>query len=121
MATSAFSLRTPLRQARLAQLLVLVWMLLEAAVAIGSGIAARSIALTAFARSEDRTEALLAGYSVHVPKPVETSELIAAVASLCGKTARPALAAQARRLGTVRSHRLHPAVERSFSPPGRAT
>lgn len=48
MATSAFSLRTPLRQARLAQLLVLVWMLLEAAVAIGSGIAARSIALTAF-------------------------------------------------------------------------
>jgi len=48
MATSALSFRTPLGQARLAQLLVLGWMLLEAAVAIGSGIAARSIALTAF-------------------------------------------------------------------------
>src|SRR2546423_12188455 len=48
MATHALSFRTPLRQARLAQLLVLGWMLLEAAVAIGSGIAAHSIALTAF-------------------------------------------------------------------------
>jgi len=48
MATSALSFRTPLGQARLAQLLVLGWMLLEAAVAIGSGIAARFIALTAF-------------------------------------------------------------------------
>jgi divalent metal cation (Fe/Co/Zn/Cd) transporter len=48
MATRALSFRTPLRQARLAQLLVLGWMLIEAGVAIWSGIAARSIALTAF-------------------------------------------------------------------------
>jgi hypothetical protein len=48
MAIGAVSFRTPLRQARLAQLLVLGWMLIEAGVAIWSGIAARSIALTAF-------------------------------------------------------------------------
>ena len=41
-----------------------------------------AIALTAFARSEDRTRAMIAGYQVHVSKPVEPRELIAAVASL---------------------------------------
>jgi len=41
-----------------------------------------AIALTAFARSEDRIRALRAGYSVHVSKPVEPSELIATVASV---------------------------------------
>jgi divalent metal cation (Fe/Co/Zn/Cd) transporter len=48
MATNALTSQTPLRLARLAQVLVLGWMLIEAAVAIGSGIAARSIALTGF-------------------------------------------------------------------------
>jgi PAS domain S-box-containing protein len=43
-----------------------------------------AIALTAFARSEDRTRALVAGYQMHVAKPVEPSELIASVASLAG-------------------------------------
>jgi len=45
-----------------------------------------AIALTAFARSEDRTRALLAGYLVHVSKPVEPRELIATVASIAGLT-----------------------------------
>ena len=45
-----------------------------------------AIALTAFARSEDRTRALLAGYLVHVSKPVEPRELIATVASVAGLT-----------------------------------
>ena len=45
-----------------------------------------AIALTAFARSEDRTRALLAGYLVHVAKPVEPHELIATVASVGGRT-----------------------------------
>jgi len=45
-----------------------------------------AIALTAFARSEDRTRALMAGYSVHVSKPVEPQELVATVASLAGRT-----------------------------------
>ena len=39
-------------------------------------------ALTAFARAEDRTRALRAGYQSHVAKPVEPAELTAVVASL---------------------------------------
>jgi CheY-like chemotaxis protein/anti-sigma regulatory factor (Ser/Thr protein kinase) len=45
-----------------------------------------AIALTAFARSEDRTRALHAGFVVHVSKPVEPSELVATVASVTGRT-----------------------------------
>jgi signal transduction histidine kinase/ActR/RegA family two-component response regulator len=45
-----------------------------------------AIALTAFARSEDRTQALRAGFLVHVSKPVEPSELVATVASVAGRT-----------------------------------
>jgi signal transduction histidine kinase/ActR/RegA family two-component response regulator len=45
-----------------------------------------AIALTAFARSEDRTRALMAGYQVHVAKPVEPTELVASVASVAGRT-----------------------------------
>lgn len=41
-----------------------------------------AIALTAYARSEDRTKALSAGFNTHVPKPVEAAELVAVVASL---------------------------------------
>jgi signal transduction histidine kinase/CheY-like chemotaxis protein len=49
-----------------------------------------AVALTAFARSEDRTRALMAGYQVHVSKPVEPQELIATVASVAGVFRRPA-------------------------------
>ena len=45
-----------------------------------------AIALTAFARSEDRTRAMLAGYQVHISKPIEPQELIATVGSLAGRT-----------------------------------
>jgi signal transduction histidine kinase/ActR/RegA family two-component response regulator len=41
-----------------------------------------AIALTAYARVEDRMQALRAGYHMHVPKPVEIAELVAVVASL---------------------------------------
>ena len=41
-----------------------------------------AIALTAYARSEDRVNAVRAGFQHHVAKPVEPSELIAIVASL---------------------------------------
>ncbi|HUP96442.1 MAG TPA: ATP-binding protein [Usitatibacter sp.] len=47
-----------------------------------------AIALTAFARSEDRTRALHRGFQVHVAKPVEPAELIATVASVAGRTGR---------------------------------
>jgi PAS domain S-box-containing protein len=46
-----------------------------------------AIALTAFARSEDRLRALEAGFSAHISKPVEPSELIATVAAVIGPTA----------------------------------
>ena len=45
-----------------------------------------AIALTAFARLEDRTRALRAGFLVHVSKPVEPSELVATVASVSGRS-----------------------------------
>jgi PAS domain S-box-containing protein len=45
-----------------------------------------AVALTAFARSEDRTRALQAGFLVHVSKPVEPSELAATVASVTDRT-----------------------------------
>ena len=41
-----------------------------------------AIALTAFARSEDRQRAMLAGFDMHISKPVEPAELIAVVARL---------------------------------------
>jgi len=41
-----------------------------------------AVALTAYARVEDRVRALTAGFQVHVPKPVEPVELAAVVASL---------------------------------------
>jgi PAS domain S-box-containing protein len=41
-----------------------------------------AIAATAYARAEDRQRSLLAGYQLHIAKPVEPRELVAAVASL---------------------------------------
>jgi PAS domain S-box-containing protein len=43
-------------------------------------------AVTAYARPEDRRQALLAGFQMHVAKPIEPGELVAVVASLAGKT-----------------------------------
>jgi signal transduction histidine kinase/ActR/RegA family two-component response regulator len=47
-------------------------------------------ALTAYARTEDRMQALLAGFQIHVPKPVQPAELIAVVSSLAARKAPPA-------------------------------
>ena len=41
-----------------------------------------AIALTAFARTEDRTRALLEGFNVHMAKPVEPAELLLTLADL---------------------------------------
>jgi signal transduction histidine kinase/ActR/RegA family two-component response regulator len=43
-----------------------------------------AIALTAFARNEDRTQALLAGFNLHMAKPVEPKALVRAVVELAG-------------------------------------
>lgn len=45
-----------------------------------------AIALTAYARTEDRTRSLMAGYQAHLSKPIEPTELVATVASLAGRT-----------------------------------
>jgi len=43
------------------------------------------IALTAFARDEDRTRSLEAGFSMHLTKPIELPALVASVAQLSGR------------------------------------
>jgi CheY-like chemotaxis protein len=45
-----------------------------------------AIALTAYARAEDQTQALLAGFQQHIPKPVDPAELAVVVASLTERT-----------------------------------
>jgi PAS domain S-box-containing protein len=41
-----------------------------------------AVALTAYARQGDRTRALMAGFDVHVPKPIDPSELSVVLANL---------------------------------------
>ena len=50
------------------------------------GVEMPAIALTAFARSDDRKRAILAGFQMHMAKPVEPSELVAMVANLAKRT-----------------------------------
>jgi PAS domain S-box-containing protein len=44
-----------------------------------------ALALTAYARTEDRLRVLRSGYQMHIPKPVELTELVAIVANLAGR------------------------------------
>jgi PAS domain S-box-containing protein len=44
-----------------------------------------AVALTAYARVQDRMRAIMAGYSTHVAKPLDASELVTVVASLAGR------------------------------------
>jgi PAS domain S-box-containing protein len=46
-------------------------------------------ALTAFARSDDRTKALRSGFEMHLAKPVDPAELVASVATLVRRSRRP--------------------------------
>jgi signal transduction histidine kinase/DNA-binding response OmpR family regulator len=41
-----------------------------------------ALALTAYARGEDRTQALKAGFNMHLAKPIEPTELVVVIASL---------------------------------------
>jgi PAS domain S-box-containing protein len=45
-------------------------------------------ALTAYARMEDRVRALRSGFQIHVPKPVDPTELITVVANLAGRVGK---------------------------------
>ena len=51
-----------------------------------SGGSIPALALTAYARSEDRMKAVRAGFQMHVAKPVEAAELLTMVASLAGRS-----------------------------------
>ena len=53
---------------------------------VESGGKTPAVALTAYARAEDRLRALRAGYKMHVSKPIERAELIVVVASVVGRT-----------------------------------
>jgi CheY-like chemotaxis protein len=46
-----------------------------------------AVALTAYARSEDRTKAIRSGFQNHLAKPVEPAELLAVVSRLAGRKA----------------------------------
>ena len=47
-----------------------------------------AVALTAYARVEDRMKALEAGFQMHVPKPVDPAELLTVLASVTGRLAK---------------------------------
>jgi CheY-like chemotaxis protein len=42
-------------------------------------------ALSAYARDEDRMQALAAGYQMHIAKPIAASQLVTMVAKLAGR------------------------------------
>ena len=44
-----------------------------------------AVALTAYARIEDRRRALMAGFQKHVPKPIDPSGLVKVIADLAGR------------------------------------
>ena len=50
-----------------------------------NGGATPAVALTAYGRVEDRLRTISAGYSMHVPKPVDPGELTAIIASVAGR------------------------------------
>lgn len=51
----------------------------------GTGKRLPAVALSAYARVQDRMRAIVAGYSTHVAKPVDAGELVMVVASLAGR------------------------------------
>jgi len=51
-----------------------------------------AIALTAYVREDDRAKMLAAGFTAHVPKPVEPAELIRVISHISGRTIANALA-----------------------------
>jgi signal transduction histidine kinase/CheY-like chemotaxis protein len=46
-----------------------------------------AVALTAYGRMQDRVSSLTAGYTMHVPKPVDPGELTTIIASVAGRSA----------------------------------
>lgn len=53
------------------------------------GSALPAVALSAYARSDDRTKAIRSGFQNHLAKHVEPAELLAVVSSLAGRKGTP--------------------------------
>jgi PAS domain S-box-containing protein len=62
--------------------------LLESVRAAEHGSRLPAVALTAYARPEDRDRAIKAGFQLHVSKPIDPAALVRAVALVCGRGAR---------------------------------
>ncbi|HEY6333781.1 MAG TPA: hypothetical protein VI756_30975 [Blastocatellia bacterium] len=54
-----------------------------------SGVWMPAVALTAYARAEDRVKVLDSGFQIHIPKPVELAELVAVIVNLVERPASP--------------------------------
>ena len=54
------------------------------------GLTTPAVALSAYARAEDRIRSAQTGYQTHLAKPVEPAELLAVIASLAGRYERTA-------------------------------
>ena len=59
------------------------------ALSVEDGGKTPAIALTAYGRTQDRMRSLTAGYTMHVPKPVDPAEFITIIASVAGRSAAP--------------------------------
>ncbi len=62
--------------------------LLESVRAVERGSRLPAVALTAYARVEDRDRALRAGFQLHVAKPIDPAALVRAVALVCARAKR---------------------------------
>jgi PAS domain S-box-containing protein len=60
------------------------------AMELGQPVGIPSVALTAYARAEDRMQALEAGFHIHISKPADPAELAAIVCSLTGRVKKNA-------------------------------
>jgi PAS domain S-box-containing protein len=56
--------------------------------AIDGGDEIQAVALTAYARVEERVRALREGFQIHLPKPIDSAELVAVVASLVSRSTK---------------------------------
>ncbi|HKO36686.1 MAG TPA: response regulator [Pyrinomonadaceae bacterium] len=50
-----------------------------------------AVALTAYATDEDRSQALSAGFQMHVPKPIEPESFVTSIASVLGRKSEPSV------------------------------
>jgi PAS domain S-box-containing protein len=61
------------------------------------GVQIPAAALTAYARDEERTQAFLAGFQIHIPKPFQPIDLVNALCTLCNSEGNANLVGQVER------------------------